>query len=474
MPPSSSGGVMLIEMLNILEGYQSSAQIDAERALHLMIEAMKLAYADRAAFLGDPATCRSAARAAHVEALRRRAARARIDPERARPAADIRAGSRRRARRRQHHAFLGGRPVRQRGRQHHTLNFSYGVGLVAEGTGVLLNNELDDFAAKPGAPNAFGLVGGDANAPGPGKRPLSSMTPTIVLKDGKPFLRHRLARRQPHHHDGAAGDRQRDRPRDVDCRRGRRAARASPVVARRGRGRARIPPMRFARWRRAAIAWWRTAVRIGQLHPGDAVRPRRRRRQPHPRRNGDRILTPPGRTRSNEAVTAAKRSLKRGASGDLRPFGDLAAKKCAAASPAIPQRSGTQASRLFPSPPAAPHALHAGIDPGDGLLCRTLRREQRVPARFSSTNFIPSSLKVGTSGSWTARLFPDTARARNRPAGYVSDVATERRQEQGEAAGYEVRGGRHGPCRSRRSLIPARSLNSTVARCALVPVPSEP
>src|SRR6202022_2290771 len=70
----------------------------------------------------------------------------------------------------------------------YTLNFSYGLGLVAEGTGVLLNNELDDFAAKPGAPNAYGLVGGDANAPGPGKRPLSSMTPTIVLKNGKPFL----------------------------------------------------------------------------------------------------------------------------------------------------------------------------------------------------------------------------------------------------------------------------------------------
>ena len=69
-----------------------------------------------------------------------------------------------------------------------TLNLSYGLGLVAEGTGILLNNELDDFAAKPGAPNAYGLIGGDANAPGPRKRPLSSMTPTIVLKDGKPFL----------------------------------------------------------------------------------------------------------------------------------------------------------------------------------------------------------------------------------------------------------------------------------------------
>ena len=70
----------------------------------------------------------------------------------------------------------------------YTLNLSYGVGLIAEGTGVLLNNELDDFAAKPGAPNAFGLVGFEANEPGPNKRPLSSMTPTIVLKNGKPFL----------------------------------------------------------------------------------------------------------------------------------------------------------------------------------------------------------------------------------------------------------------------------------------------
>ena len=70
----------------------------------------------------------------------------------------------------------------------YTLNFSYGVGLVADGTGVLLNNELDDFTAAPGASNAFGLVGFEANLPGPGKRPLSSMSPTIVLKDGKPVL----------------------------------------------------------------------------------------------------------------------------------------------------------------------------------------------------------------------------------------------------------------------------------------------
>jgi gamma-glutamyltranspeptidase/glutathione hydrolase len=186
MPPSSSGGVILIEMLNILEGYDGLARDDVRR-LHLMIEAMKLAYADRALFLGDPAMVEvpldrllSKPYAAGL--------RAGIDPEKARPSNTIRSGT-------------GIRPegdntthfsvVDQFGNavsNTTTLNFSYGLGMVAEGTGVLLNNELDDFAAKPGAPNFYGLVGGEANAPGPGKRPLSSMTPTIVLKDGKPFL----------------------------------------------------------------------------------------------------------------------------------------------------------------------------------------------------------------------------------------------------------------------------------------------
>ena len=95
--------------------------------------------------------------------------------------------TRRRARA-EHHALLGGRPVGNAVSNTYTLNFPYGVGLVADGTGVLLNNELDDFTAAPGASNAFGLVGFEANLPGPGKRPLSSMSPTIVLKDGKPVL----------------------------------------------------------------------------------------------------------------------------------------------------------------------------------------------------------------------------------------------------------------------------------------------
>jgi gamma-glutamyltranspeptidase / glutathione hydrolase len=186
MPPSSSGGVILIEMLNILEGFADIAADEARR-LHLAIEAMKLAYADRAAFLGDPASVEMP-----IERLLSKdyaaQLRGRIDPEHARRAADINsnAGSPREGSNTTHFSIVDrfGNAVANTT----TLNFSYGVGLIAEGTGILLNNELDDFAAKPGVPNAFGLIGGKANAPGPGKRPLSSMSPTIVLRDGKPFL----------------------------------------------------------------------------------------------------------------------------------------------------------------------------------------------------------------------------------------------------------------------------------------------
>src|SRR6266403_1959400 len=185
MPPSSSGGVVLSEMLNILEGYKLG-QVDAATRVHLMIEAMKRAYFDRAKFLGDPA---SVTPPPYLTSKRfAQTVRERIDPAHAAPAASF--GSiyapAREGDNTTHFSVIDrfGNAVANTT----TLNLSYGVGLVAEGTGVLLNNELDDFAAKPGAPNAFGLVGAEANAPGPGKRPLSSMTPTIVLKDGKPFL----------------------------------------------------------------------------------------------------------------------------------------------------------------------------------------------------------------------------------------------------------------------------------------------
>jgi gamma-glutamyltranspeptidase / glutathione hydrolase len=185
MPPPSSGGAHIIEILNILEGFPLAAQgLNSAASVHELAEAEKLAYADRAAWLGDPdfvkiplAGLTSKTYAEHLRAL--------IAPDRSRPAADIRPGKPERYESDQTTHFSvvdsDGNAVANT----YTLNLPYGSGLVAEGTGVLLNNELDDFAAKPGAANVYGLLGGDANAPGPMKRPLSSMSPTLVLKGGK-------------------------------------------------------------------------------------------------------------------------------------------------------------------------------------------------------------------------------------------------------------------------------------------------
>jgi gamma-glutamyltranspeptidase/glutathione hydrolase len=170
-------------MLNVLERFMLKDLPPGLRA-HLMVEAMKLAYADRAAFLGDPGAV-----AMPIERLTSKpyafSLAMGIDYNRARPAIEIREPPREGSNT-THFSVVDrdGNAVANTT----TLNLNFGVGMVADGTGILLNNELDDFAAKPGVPNFFGLVGGAANAPGPGKRPLSSMTPTIVLKDGKVFL----------------------------------------------------------------------------------------------------------------------------------------------------------------------------------------------------------------------------------------------------------------------------------------------
>jgi gamma-glutamyltranspeptidase / glutathione hydrolase len=187
MPQPSSGGVVLLETLNILEGFpMHDLKQGSALSLHVMIEAMKRAYADRARYLGDPDFVKApvATLTSKEYAAKQRAS---IDLDRATPWTDA----------------LSATPPHEGSNTTHfsvvdhlgnavsntfTLNFSYGVGLIADGTGVLLNNELDDFTAAPGASNAYGLVGFEANLPGPGKRPLSSMSPTIVLKDGKPIL----------------------------------------------------------------------------------------------------------------------------------------------------------------------------------------------------------------------------------------------------------------------------------------------
>ena len=188
MPPPSSGGIHIIQILNILEGYplkdygQNSAQ-----SIHLMAEAMQLAYADRAEYLGDSdfidvpdSGLTSQAYADKLRGL--------IDPNKATPASTIKANNPLPYESDQttHFSIVDkdGNAIANT----YTLNFSYGTGLVAEGTGILLNNEMDDFSAKPGVPNGYGLLGGEANAVEANKRPLSSMSPTLVFKDSKPYI----------------------------------------------------------------------------------------------------------------------------------------------------------------------------------------------------------------------------------------------------------------------------------------------
>ena len=188
MPPPSSGGVHLIEILNILEGYDLAGMgTGSAQALHTLAEAMKPAYADRATWLGDPA--RTRVPVAGLTAKPYAAAlREKIDPERAKTAAEVSAGNPLPYESDQTTHFSVVDAEGNAVSNTYTLNFSYGIGLVAEGTGVLLNNEMDDFSAKTGARNAYGLVGGEANAVAPGARPLSSMTPTFVFRDGKLLL----------------------------------------------------------------------------------------------------------------------------------------------------------------------------------------------------------------------------------------------------------------------------------------------
>ena len=188
MPPPSSGGVHLIQLLNILEDYPIRfLGHNTADSIHLMTEAMKLAYADRSHYLGDSdfwkvpvAGLTSKAYAAKL--------REKISVRYATPSKHISRGNPLpyESNETTHFSVMdnAGNVVSNT----YTLNFSFGTGIVAAGTGILLNNEMDDFSAKPGVPNAYGLVGGKANAIEPHKRPLSSMTPTIVFRNGKALL----------------------------------------------------------------------------------------------------------------------------------------------------------------------------------------------------------------------------------------------------------------------------------------------
>ena len=188
MGPSSSGGVALVEMLNVLEGYDLERYgWNSSKTVHWMTEAMRRAYADRAEFLGDPDFVK-----VPVEWLTSKKyavqLRSSIDTGKATPSDKV---------------THGVPPPAEKDHTTHysivdkfgncvsvttTLNDSFGSKLVVTGAGFLLNDEMDDFSAKPGVPNVYGLTGSSANAIAPNKRMLSSMTPTIVLKDNKPFM----------------------------------------------------------------------------------------------------------------------------------------------------------------------------------------------------------------------------------------------------------------------------------------------
>ena len=185
MPPPSSGGAVLIEMLNILEGFDlQKTEASSSDRYHLMAEAMRRAFADRAEYMGDSDFVKVPVQGL-IDKAYAATLRATINSDRASTSAEVRAG---RPAGYESDDTTHFTVVDAQGNavsNTYTLNNSYGSAAMAKGTGLLLNDEMDDFAAKPGTPNMYGLIQGERNAVAPKKRPLSAMTPTIVLrKDG--------------------------------------------------------------------------------------------------------------------------------------------------------------------------------------------------------------------------------------------------------------------------------------------------
>ncbi|KAF0857197.1 gamma-glutamyltransferase [Pantoea dispersa] len=188
MPPPSSGGIHIVQILNILENFDLAKWgFGSADAMQVMAEAEKYAYADRSEYLGDPDFVKVPQQALTSKAYAKTLAQ-QIDVNKARPSADIKPGKLAPYESNQTTHFSvvdkDGNAVAVT----YTLNTYFGSGVVAGNSGILMNNEMDDFSAKPGTPNVYGLVGGEANAIQPAKRPLSSMSPTIVAKDGKTWL----------------------------------------------------------------------------------------------------------------------------------------------------------------------------------------------------------------------------------------------------------------------------------------------
>lgn len=188
MPPPSSGGTVLLEMLNELESFKVSGMgAGSSRTIHLMAEAMRHAFRDRAELMGDTDFVKVPVSQLILKSYASDF-RKRFDPEKALdslalPARVLPVSE---ASETTHFSVVDkdGNAVANT----YTLNGGYGSGVTIEGTGILMNNEMDDFTSKPGVPNAYGLIQGEANGIAPRKRPLSAMTPTLLLRDGKLFL----------------------------------------------------------------------------------------------------------------------------------------------------------------------------------------------------------------------------------------------------------------------------------------------
>lgn len=178
--PPSSGGIALVTMLNILSGYDLEQMNELDRT-HLIVEAMRRAYRDRAEYLGDPDFIKIPM-AGLTHPYYARTLRSTIQPEHATPSQSLKGQKmEEEGVDTTHFSILDEEGNRVAATL--SINYPFGAAFVAPGTGVLLNDEMDDFSAKPGAPNAYGLVGAEANAIAPGKRPLSSMTPTFLESD---------------------------------------------------------------------------------------------------------------------------------------------------------------------------------------------------------------------------------------------------------------------------------------------------
>ncbi|ULJ72078.1 gamma-glutamyltransferase [Rhizobium gallicum] len=185
-PPPSSGGVIICEILNVLEGYPLSYMgYGSSETVRAMVEAMRYAYVDRNAALGDPDFVDNPV-SKLLDKGYAKEIREKIDPYKAGKSVNLKPLGAKESVETTHYSIVDdeGNAVAVT----YTLNGSFGAGVVAPGTGILLNNEMDDFTSKPGVPNLYGLVQGEANAIAPKKTPLSSMSPTIISRDGKPFM----------------------------------------------------------------------------------------------------------------------------------------------------------------------------------------------------------------------------------------------------------------------------------------------